>query len=165
MLVRNGTNKRRFSLDYIPTTFRFQLKVRMADPKPPWDDSWASAALRFEKPDTADFRAWFGNRQIRIQEFVLRVVGPAVHGRTATPIAGHAGVLNLTVGDPTDLLERSDSLLVAKSAVITLRNAPRQDLSQSLITESVPVTLASESRLGWPDAITGDPISSSSARV
>jgi hypothetical protein len=136
----------RFSLEDIPTTFRFQFEVRKADPKPPWDDSWASAPLRFEKPDTGDVRAWFGNREIRLQEFVLRVAGPGVHGRSATPIAGKLGVLNLTVGSPTDLLERSDSLLVAKSAALTLSNAPRQDLSQSLTIESVPVTPASEAK-------------------
>ena len=65
-------------------------------------------------------------------------------GRTATPIAGNAGALNLTVANPADLLERSDTLLVAKAAALTLRNAPRQDLSQSLTTESVPVAPASE---------------------
>jgi len=132
----------RFSLEDIPTIFRFQFEIRKADPKPPWDDSWASAALRFEKPDGGDLRAWFGNREIRLPELVLRVAGPGVHGRTATPIAGNAGVLNLTAGGPSDVLERSDRLLVAKSAVLTLRNSPRQDLTQSLIAESVPVVPA-----------------------
>ena len=135
-----------FSFEDIPTTFRFQFEVRKADPKPPWDDSWASAALRFERPEAGDLRAWFGNREIRVRQFVLRVAGPGVHGRTATPIAGNLGVLNLTVGNPADLLEQSDSLLVAKSATLTLRNAPRQDLSQSLTTESVPAAPASESK-------------------
>ena len=142
------TDKRgRFSLKDIPTTFRFQFEVRKADPKPPWDDSWASAGLRFEKPDMGDFRAWFGNREIRVREFVLRVLGPGVHGRTAMPIAGNLGVLNLTVGNLADLLERNESLLVAKSATLTLRNTPRQDLSQSLTTESVPVAPASEVKI------------------
>ena len=70
-----------------------------------------------------------------------------MHGRTATPIAGKLGVLNLTVGTPADLLERNESLLVAKSAALTLRNAPRQDLSKSLTTESVPVAPASEVKI------------------
>ncbi len=117
----------RFSLEDIPTAYRFQFEVRKADPKPPWDDSWASAALRFERPDGGDLRAWFGDREIRIREFVLRVVGPGVHGGTATPIAGNAGVIDLTAGDPSAVLERSDRLLVAKSAVLTLRNSPRSD--------------------------------------
>ena len=37
--------------------------------------------LRFEQPDKGDVRAWFGNREIRLREFVLRVAGPGVHGR------------------------------------------------------------------------------------
>ncbi len=137
----------RFSLEDIPTAYRFQFEVRSADPKPPWDDSWASAGLRFERPDGSDLRAWFGDREIRIQEFVLRVVGPGVNGATVTPIAGNAGVLDLTAGDSSAVLERSDRLLVAKSAILTLRNAPRQDLSQSLIGESVSVASAHESKI------------------
>ncbi len=132
----------RFSLEDIPTTYRFQFEVRKAHPQPPWNDSWASAALRFERPDREDLRAWFGKREIRVQELVIRVVGPGVHGRTATPIAGNAGVLDLTTGDLAGVLERSATRLVAKSAVLTLRNAPRQDLSHSLISESVPVAPA-----------------------
>jgi len=143
----------RFSLENIPTTYRFQFEVRKANPKPPWNDSWASAALRFEQPDKGDLRAWFGNREIRLQQLVLCVAGPGVHGRTATPIAGNAGLLDLSASNPSDVLERSDTRLVAKSAVLTLRNSPRQDLSHSLITESVPVAPARESktRLGTGD--------------
>ncbi len=137
--------KGRFSLENIPTTYRFQFEVRKANPNPPWDDTWASAALRFEPPDRGDLRAWFGDREIRLQELVLCVAGPGVHGRTAAPTAGNAGVLDLTAGDPSDVLERSDERLVAKSAVLTLRNSPRQDLSHSLISESVPVAPARES--------------------
>jgi hypothetical protein len=136
-----------FVLEDVPTTFRFQFEVRKADPKPPWDDSWASAALRFEKPESGDLRAWFGNREIRLRQFLIRVKGPGVHGRTATPIAGNVGVLDLTVADLADVLEQSDALLVAKSAALTLQNAPRQDLSQSLIKESVPVSPASEAKI------------------
>jgi hypothetical protein len=137
----------RFALVNIPTTFRFQFEVRKADPKPPWDDSWASAALRFAKPESGGLRAWFGNREIRLREFVIRVEGPGEHGRTATPIAGNLGVLNLTVTVPADVLEQSDTLLVAKSAALTLSNAPRQDISQSLIKESVPVAPASDAKI------------------
>ena len=129
----------RFTLEDIPTTYRFQFEVRMAQVKPPWDDSWASAALRFEKPD-GDLRAWFGDREIRIQEFVLRVVGPGVHGRTAVPTAGNRGVLDLT----GEAAERSDTLLSAKTATLTLRNA-KPDVSQSLIPESVPSSPAAAS--------------------
>jgi hypothetical protein len=135
----------RFSLEGIPTTYRYQFVVRKANPKPPWDDSWASAAMRFESPEKADLRAWFGNREIRIEKFVLRVAGPGVHGREATPVAGHAGVLNLTTVDPTDVLERSDTRLVAKSALLTLRNTPRQDARGSLIEESVSAASVVES--------------------
>jgi hypothetical protein len=120
----------RFTLDDIPTNFRFQFEVRKSDPKPPWDDSWASAALRFERPQNANMRAWFGNRELRLEEFVIRIAGPGVHGRTATPVAGNAGVLDLTAADPLGVLERSDTLLAAKWAVLTLRNAPRCDLSR-----------------------------------
>ena len=103
-----------FALEDVPTTFRFQFEVRKADPKPPWDDSWASAALRFEKPESGDLLAWFGKRDIRLRGFVLRVAGPGVHGRTATPVAGNVGVLDLTVADPAEGLEHSDNLLVTK---------------------------------------------------
>src|SRR5262249_11376972 len=129
----------------IPTTYRFQFEVRKSDPKPPWDDSWASAALRFERPDGGELRAWFGDREIRLRDFVLRVAGPGVHGRTATRIAGNLGVLDLTADNPSDVEERSDRRLVAKSAVLTLRNASRQDLGRSLILESVPVATAEPS--------------------
>jgi hypothetical protein len=108
----------RFTLEDIPTTHRFQFEVRMAQVKPPWDDSWASAALRFEEPD-GDLRAWFGDREIRVQEFVLRVAGPGVHGRTAVPTAGNRGVLDLT----GEAAERSDTLLSAKMTNLTLKNA------------------------------------------
>jgi hypothetical protein len=126
----------KFAFENIPTTFLFQFEVRKSDPKPPWDDTWASAALRFERPDDGDLRAWFGKREIRLQEFVLRVAGPGFHGRDAVPIAGNAGTLDLT--RPLDVQEKSDTLLAAKSAVLTLRNATNHDLSQSLVTESVP---------------------------
>ncbi len=121
----------RFVLEDIPTTFRFQFGVRVADPKWPWDDSWASAALRFERPDrTQTCEPGLATGRFGIQEFVLRVAGPGMHGRTAMPIAGNAGVLNLTVADPLSVQKRSDTLLAAKSAVLTLRNATRQDLSR-----------------------------------
>ena len=136
---READAQGRFSLEDIPTTFRYQFGVRKSDPKPPWDDSWASAALRFERPEKGDMRAWFGDREIRLQELEIRVAGPGVHGRTAMPVAGNAGVLDLTAADPSDVLEKTKTLLAAKTAVLTLRNSPRRDLSQSLITESVPV--------------------------
>ena len=129
----------RFSLEDIPTTFRYQFGVRKSDPKPPWDDSWNSAALRFERPEKGDMRAWFGDREIRLKELVIRVAGPGVHGRTAMPVAGNAGTLDLTVADPSDVLQKTKVLLAAKTAVLTLCNSPRPDPSRSLITESVPV--------------------------
>lgn len=135
----------RFVLEDVPTTFQYQFVVRKADPKPPWNDSWASAALRFEKPDEGDLRAWFGKREIRVREFVLRVAGPGVHGRTAMPLAGNAGVLNLTAA-PADVEERSNSLLAATSAVLTLTNSPKPDLSESLIKDSVPAAAAGNSK-------------------
>jgi hypothetical protein len=136
----------RFSLEDIPTTYRYQFEARQADPKPPWDDSWASAALRFERPDADDLHAWFGRREIRVEAFVLRVAGPGVHGRTATPLAGFVGVLDLTADDPSDVLEWNDRRLVAKTATLTLRNSPRQDPGRSLIPESVPAASAIESK-------------------
>jgi hypothetical protein len=127
----------RFTLEDVPTIYRYQFVVREADPKPPWNDSWASAALRFGRPAAGDLHAWFGDREIRIDAFTLCVAGPGLHGREASPIAAVAGTLNLTAPDPSDVTEKSDARLVAKSAVLTLRNASRQDLSRSLVTESV----------------------------
>ncbi len=139
----------RFSLEDIPTTYRFQFEIRKANPKPPWDDSWASAALRFERPNEGDMRPWFGEREVRLHELVVRVAGPGVHGKTATSIAGDAGMLNLTARNPADVFQRSDKLLVAKSAELTLQNSAPKDSSQSLIAESVPVerAYASNTRL------------------
>lgn len=114
--------------------------VRKSDPKPPWDVSWASAALQFERPDQGALRAWFGNREIRIQGFVLRVAGPGVHGREAVPVAGNVGLLDLT-----GQAEVNDTLLAAKTATMTLRNRP--DASQSLIRESAPAAVLSGTRL------------------
>jgi len=131
----------RFTLEDIPTTFRFQFRVRKADSKPPWDDYWASAALQFQRSNRDDLWAWFGKREIRLQEFVLRVTGPGVHERTTLPIAGNLGVLNLTA-TPGDIREHDDVLLSAKSAVLTLRNTPKPDISQSLIKDSVPAPVA-----------------------
>jgi hypothetical protein len=128
-----------FVLEDIPTTYRFQFEVRMKDVKPPWNDSWASAGLRFERPQAGDLQVWFGDRQIQLQEFVLRVVGPGIHGRTAGPMAGNTGVLELTVADPSLVLQNTQTLLAAKSAALTLRNSPRVELSQSLVRESVPM--------------------------
>ena len=137
----------RFAIEDIPTTYRFQFEVRKADPKPPWDDSWAGAALRFERPEKGDLRAWFGEREIRLQELVIRVAGPGVHGRSATPIAGNVGVLDLTAADPADVSERGDKLLVARSAVLTLRNASRRTAGR-WSRESVPAaTKATATRL------------------
>jgi hypothetical protein len=135
----------RFAMEDIPTTFRYQFVVRKSDPKPPWDDSWASAALKFDQPGEDDLRAWFGDREIRLREFVLRVAGPGMHNQTATPIAGNVGVLSLTASDPVDVFERSDTRLVAKSAVLTLRNTSRPDLTGSLIADSVPAAPAIKS--------------------
>lgn len=123
----------RFALEDIPTTFRYQFVVRKPDPKPPWDDSWAGAALQFERPERGDLRARFGSREIRIQDFVLRVAGPGQHGREAVPVAGNAGLLDLT-GEA----EVSDTLLSAKTATLTVRNTPRPDVSRSLIRDAVP---------------------------
>jgi hypothetical protein len=132
----------RFVLEDIPTNFRFQFEIRMSESKPPWEDSWASAALRFEKPASGDVRAWFGDQEIRVQELVIRVMGKGVHGQTAVPVAGNIGVLDLTPANPTEVLERNDRLVVATSAILTLRNAPPGDVSQSLISQSVPAPLA-----------------------
>ena len=119
----------RFVLEDIPTTYRFQFAVRKAKVKPPWDDSWASAALRFERPDGDDLRAWFGDREIRLRAFVLRVAGPGVHERTATRIAGNAGVLNLNADNLSDVQERSERRIVARSVVVTLQNMPGRTLA------------------------------------
>jgi hypothetical protein len=135
----------RFMLEDVPTTFRYQFVVRKTDPKPPWDDTWASAALRFEKPEQGDLRAWFDKREIRVREFILRVAGPGVHGRTAVPLAGNAGVLNLTAA-PADVEERSNILLAATSAVLTLTNAPKPDVGESLIKDSVPAAASGKSK-------------------
>jgi hypothetical protein len=127
----------RFALEDISTSHRFQFTVRKGDTNPPWDDSWASTPLRFERPETGDLRARFGTHEIRLQELQLRVTGPGVHLKTAT--AATHGTLNLTAPNPSDIRERSETRLVAKSAVLTLQNSLRSDQSQSLITESLPI--------------------------
>jgi hypothetical protein len=132
----------RFTLEDIPTTNRFQFVVRRADPKPPWDDSWASAALTFLKPEAGDFRATFADREIRLQEFVLRVSGDGLHDRKAVPVAGNRGTLNLT--SKSEILERNDKLLSVKSAVLTLSNSPPADSRKSLVQEKVPSPRASD---------------------
>ncbi len=129
----------RFLLEDIPTTFRYQFGVRKADPRPPWDDSWASAAVRFERPEQGDMLAWFGDRQIRIQRLELRIAGPGVHGRTAMPVAGNSGRLHLTALAATDVLQDTRALLAVKMGVLTLRNRTDPEMSRSLIPESVPV--------------------------
>jgi hypothetical protein len=67
---------------------------------------------------------------------VLRVAGSGPHERGAAPIAANLGVLDLT--GPAAVHARSAMLLVARSAVLTLRNGRRQDLGRSLVPESVP---------------------------
>lgn len=84
-------------------------------------------------------------REIRIERFILRVAGPEVHGRTATPVAGNAGVLDLTAADPADVLERGEERLVARSATLTLWNAPRPDVGPSLVPADPAI--ASKTRL------------------
>ena len=88
---------------------------------------WANANpdLWKSRPEKGDMRAWFGDREIRLQELVIRVAGPGVHGRTAMPVAGNAGVLDLNAADPSDVLEQTKTRLAAKTAVLTLRNSPR----------------------------------------
>jgi hypothetical protein len=135
----------RFTLEDVPTTYRFQFGVRMADVKPPWDDSWSSAGLRFDRANIDDLRAWFGNKEIRIRKFVLRVAGPGVHSRDATPVAGNAGVLHLTAKVPADVVENSDARLVLNSGVLTLRNSSAAGAGQSLIGGSVPIAPAIDS--------------------
>lgn len=137
----------RFALEDIPTTYRFQFEVRKLPSRPPWHDSWASAALQFQRPEGGDLRARFGQREIRLRRFVLRVAGAGVHGREATPAAGNAGVLELAADDPSDVLERSDRLLSARSAVLTLRNPPGPGRGRSLIPDSVPAPPAVKSRI------------------
>lgn len=134
----------RFNLDDVPTSYRFQFVVRKADPKPPWNDSWASAALRFDRPEQDNLRAWFGKREIRAAQLVLRVAGPGVHGRTATRIAGNVGVLHLTVDNDAEVTEQSETRLAAKSAVLTLRNTAGDGRDASLITDSIPAEPAEE---------------------
>ncbi len=128
----------RFTLEDIPTTFRYQFGVRKSNPEPPWDDSWASAALRFKRPEQGDLHAWFGDQEIRVQELEIRIVGPGVHGRTAMPVAAYAGLLHVTAHNAPDVQEKTKTPLAAKTAVFTLCNSPALDPSQSLIKESVP---------------------------
>ena len=132
-------SKGRFTLEDASASHRFQFTVRKGNTKPPWDDSWASAPLRFEKPEAGDLKARFGTHEIRLQELQLRVMGPGVHLKTATATAATQGTLNLSASNPSDIQERSETRLVAKSVVLTLQNSPRPDQSQSLITESVPI--------------------------
>lgn len=128
----------RFLLEDVPTAFRYQFVVRKAKPRPPWNDSWASAALRFDQREKEGLHAWFGAREIRLAELVMRLSGEGIHGKTATRLAGNAGALDLTAENAEDVLEQSDTRLAAKSAVLTLSNTPSLDLSRSLIKERLP---------------------------
>jgi hypothetical protein len=134
----------RFVMDDIPTNYRFQFEVRRSDPKPPWDDSWASAAMRFDRPESGDLRAWFGDQELSIEDFTLRVAGPGVHGRIASRVAGNIGVLDLTA-DASAVQERTGRRVAARAAVLTLRNDLREAPAGSLIASSVPAAPAEPS--------------------
>jgi protocatechuate 3,4-dioxygenase beta subunit len=135
-----------FLLEEIPTIFRFQFGVRKAHPKTPWDDSWASAALTFERSEKAELAAHFGNRTLRLEHFRLRVAGPGIHQQTATRVAGNLGVLNLTVDKPGEILEQTQKLVAAKSATLTLSNSSRDSQKASLIPDSDPLEPADSSK-------------------
>jgi hypothetical protein len=135
-----------FRLEEIPTTFRFQFGVRKPHPKPPWDDSWASAALTFERSDKAELAAHFGNHPIRLEHLRLCVTGPGIHQQTATKVAGNLGVLNLTVDNLSEILEQTQTLLAAKSATLTLSNSSRDVQKTSLIPDSYPIEPADNSK-------------------
>jgi hypothetical protein len=135
-----------FRLEEIPTTIRFQFGVRKIHPKPPWDDSWASAALLFEPSDKADLEAHFGNRVIRLDHLRLRVAGPGIHQRTATKVAGNLGVLNLAVDNPREIVEQTQTRLAARTATLTLSNSSRDLQKGSLIPDSVPAEPAAHSK-------------------
>ena len=53
--VRGATadDQGRFTLEDIPTTFRYQFVVRKSDPRPPWDDSWAARPCDSSVPSRA----------------------------------------------------------------------------------------------------------------
>lgn len=132
-----------FVLEDVPASFRYQIVVRKSNPKPPWDDSWAGAAIRFGHSEQDDLKAWFGERELRAQRLVIRLEGPGVHGRTATRLAGNRGILNLTADNAADVSEQTGARLALKSAVLTLSNAAGVDVSRSLISEFVPAPAAS----------------------
>ncbi|HVX14989.1 MAG TPA: M56 family metallopeptidase [Pirellulales bacterium] len=142
----------RFTLDGIPTTFRYQFVVwNKSAPK----QAWASAALKFIPAEQGDLHARFGDREIRIEELAMRVAGNGAPESSATRIAGNRGLLNLTVDDPADVLEQSDARLTAQSAVLTLSTGATLHIGQSLIGESVPaspaVALKTQLARGRPD--------------
>ena len=112
----------------------------------PWDDSWASAALTFERSEKAELAAHFGNRTLRLEHFRLRVAGPGIHQQTATRVAGNLGVLNLTVDKPGEILEQTQKLVAAKSATLTLSNSSRDSQKASLIPDSDPLEPADSSK-------------------
>jgi hypothetical protein len=136
----------RFGLGNIPTTFRYQLVIHSRKPTTPGLDSWASAGLRFDQSNTEDVHAWFGNREIRVQDFVVRVDGEGTHQRTSCAIAGKRGQLNLKANDSAEILERSDQRLILSAATLTLCNDVAEQLSNSLISDKSPVFPAYRSK-------------------
>ena len=84
-----------------------------------------SAALRFDSPESATC-ASFGDREIRLQELVLRVVGQACTTARPRPSLPMSARLTSRPERPTSLKQK-DKLLSAKSAVLTLSNSPIED--------------------------------------
>jgi hypothetical protein len=77
---------------------------------------------------------------------VIQIVGPGAHERSALPAVGNAGRLNLSTGDPANIVENSPERLAVTSAVLTLSNRPLPDSPASLVVETIPATPARKSK-------------------
>lgn len=132
----------RFVIEQIPTTVRFQVEVRRINPKPPWDDTWASAALTFERPDSGDLRAKFGRRELQIEQLTVQVRGAGVHGRMAVAVAGNRGQLNLVAPDGSLVEVNNNRRLKAGAALLALSNSVQPESPLSLVPEEVPASPA-----------------------
>jgi len=112
----------RFELSEIPTSFAFQFDIREPNPKPPWDDSWASPPLFFERSEGMGFAVHNSQEQIAVEQFRLKIVGTGVHGKAAVAGAEKQPL----VWQGKSQLEQSPGTLAKRAAqelTLVLQNA------------------------------------------
>jgi hypothetical protein len=118
--------KGHFAITEIPTSMPYQFEVRKprAELKPPWDDSWASPPLTFADPGEHDLRTRLKSPQatadrLTVKSLRLKIVGPGVHGRTATQRASQRPLVF-----PSDGASLSAKEIVVDGWTLVLSNDP-----------------------------------------